>query len=158
MNFQLSESRRPLVRPVDGVPDICAPNSTKEHEHLEKEPAPAATFLLVDLAATTTGTGPGISTACVVADAVQVVRRDRDDVLVVTDLTCFTGQAEVRNRGQGNIVLLRVQREAVRPRPIRLVLEVEAEELVLEVGQARLGRNRCVPKTASLVRRVRKVR
>lgn len=102
------------------------------------------------LAATATGTCPGISTACIVADAVQVVRRDRDDVLVVTDLTCFTGQAEVRNRGEGDIMLVRVQREAVRPRPISLVLEVETEEFVLEVGQARFGRNRCVPKTASL--------
>ena len=77
--------------------------------------------------------------ALAAADAVEVVGLDGHDVVVVAQLAGLGGEAEVGDRGDGDVGVRGIQREAVVPGVLRLVLQVQGQGLVLEVGQAGFG-------------------
>jgi len=66
--------------------------------------------------------------------------------VVVAQLPRLSGEAKIGNLGDGWWL---VGLEAKRPLALRLVLQLELEILVLEIGQAELGRDTRVPDTAS---------
>ena len=68
--------------------------------------------------------------------------------MVVGELACFGGEAEVGDGRDFEVGYL----EALRPFVFGLVLEFEAEELVLEVGQARFRGDLGVTDAAGLGR------
>lgn len=71
--------------------------------------------------------------------------------MVVAQLARLGGQAEVGDGGDVDVVFRRGQREAVGPGLVGLVLQVEGQGFVLEVGQARFfGSTGGVTETASL--------
>lgn len=57
----------------------------------------------------------------------------------VAQLTRFGGQPQVRDGGDGDIGVVGGQGEAVRPRVLGLVLQVQGQGLVLEISETGLG-------------------
>lgn len=70
--------------------------------------------------------------------------------MVVAELTRLGGEAKVRNGGNGDLGVVSGQAEALSPRVLGLVLQLQAQGLVLEVGKASLGGHSCVAETTSL--------
>lgn len=70
--------------------------------------------------------------------------------MVVAQLAGLGGETQVSDGGDGDVGLVCVKGEAVDPRVLGLVLEVQGEGLVLEVGQAQLGRDRSAAETTGL--------
>ena len=70
--------------------------------------------------------------------------------MVVAQLTGLSGETQVGDGGNGDVGFFSVEGEAVGPRVLGLVLEVKGEGLVLEVGQAQLGRDGSAAETTSL--------
>ena len=78
--------------------------------------------------------------------AVEILGIDPDDVEVVAQLTRFGGEAEVGDGGDGDGAEL----EAGGPVLVGLVLQLELERGVLEVGEAGPGGLRGAPDPSSL--------
>lgn len=72
--------------------------------------------------------------------------------MVVTELTGLSGETEVGHRGNGDVGIFGVEGEAFRPGVFGLVLELQRQRLVLEVGKAGLGRDWGAAETTSLKR------
>lgn len=120
------EPRRPRLGAVDSPSKVRTDNSTKEKDHLEEEPRPAALLLRTRfVTGTTTATifsaVGGLVTEATL-DMVQVFGLDGDDVVVVAQFTCLGGQAQVGDRRNSDASLIRSQTEAVGPCILRLVL------------------------------------
>lgn len=119
--------------------DVGAADNDDEEDNLGEEPCPATALLLnVALAAALaalvlTTRGRLVAAARL---SVQVLGRDRDDVVVVAKLTSLGSEADVGNVGDRRGL---VQLKASLPLVLNLVLELQLELLVLEVGQAHLG-------------------
>jgi hypothetical protein len=122
-----------LLRPVDSVSNIrTRKRKSKQHE-FHKEPCPAPLILLLPRHTAcrllaSVGIDTRIGTRILL---VQVMRPYRNDVVVVGQLTGFSGETEVRDGRDfevGNI-------EACCPFVDGLVLELEFEVFVLEVGE-----------------------
>lgn len=61
--------------------------------------------------------------------------------MVIAQLTGLGGETQVRDRGNGNVGILRVEGEAVSPGILSLILQVQRQRLVLEISKAELGRD-----------------
>lgn len=70
--------------------------------------------------------------------------------MVVTQLTSLGRETEIGDRGNSNVGILGVEGETFCPGIFGLVLEFQRQGLVLEVGEAGLGRNRGAAETTSL--------
>lgn len=70
--------------------------------------------------------------------------------MVVTQLTGLSGETQVSDGGNGDVRFVGIEGEAVGPRVLGLVLEVQGEGLVLEIGQAQLRRNGGAAETTGL--------
>lgn len=70
--------------------------------------------------------------------------------MVVAELTRLGRETQVCNGGDGNVRVGGGQLETIGPRVLGLVLQVQTEGLVLEVGEAELGGDRCIAETTSL--------
>lgn len=145
------EPRRPRLGAVDRPAKVPANNRTKEQNNLEQEPRPA-TRLLLGL-----GAGPATATRVIRATAtavpvhrVQVLGLERDDVVVVAELARLGRKTQVCDGGDGNVRVCGGQFETVGPCVLRLVLQVQTEGLVLEVGETELSWYGCVAETTSL--------
>lgn len=143
------EPRIPFLRPIRGETHVSTRDHEPKDDELQEEPSPATTFLillaLVDVrvaaavAGASTGAGLGL---------VQVLGRDVDDVVVVGELAGFGAEAKVGDRWDFNVGNL----ETLRPFVILLVLELDLECSVLEVGEAGFGGGiLVVAETASLI-------
>lgn len=71
--------------------------------------------------------------------------------MVVAQFTSLGGETQVCNSRNGNIGVCGRQLEAVGPRVFRLVLQVQTQGLVLEVGETKLGWDGSVAEATSLV-------
>ena len=142
-----------MLGAVRSVPNIASNNHSEEQNSLEQEPSPAA-LLLTALDATSVTAlaraGTAATAAAAATNAVQVLGLDGDDVVVVAELTSLGREAQVGDRGDGNVVLGGGQLEAGDPAVLGLVLQVQGQGLVLEVSQAGLGRDGCATETTSL--------
>lgn len=70
--------------------------------------------------------------------------------MVVAELARFGGETQVCDCRDGDVLICGGQLETVGPCVLRLVLQVETEGLVLEIGETELGRDWCVAETACL--------
>lgn len=153
-----SEARRTCLGPVDSPSKVSTSNSTEEQDNLKQEPGPAAGVLLgsnagITAAATGTSTvlvGTTAAASAVTANGVQVLSLERDDIVVVAQLTSLGGETQVSNRRNGDVGVLGVEVEALDPGVLGLVLKFQGERFVLEVGETGLGGNGGVTETASL--------
>ena len=132
----------PLVASPDGISHIATPSGQYEEDDLGEEPGPAAaaTVLLgtgsrLPLLASPASGGDG---PAVGLGRVEVPGGDGDDVVVVAQLTRLGAEAEVGDRGDGGGF---VGLEAEGPFVLGLVLQLQLQVLVLEVGQPELGRH-----------------
>ncbi len=131
------------VRSPGSISDIAAADNHEEENNLEEEPSPAATTAaalllrgrLLSFAATRGGLPRWLG-------RVEVLGVDRDDVVVVAQLTRLGAKAKVGNLGNCRRL---VRLEAQGPLVLGLVLQLQLEVFVLEVGQAELGRHGRVP-------------
>lgn len=82
---------------------------------------------------------------------VEVQGLDRDDVVVVGELAGLGGEAQVGNRRDFEVGDI----EALGPVIFGLVLQLELERLVLEVGELGLGGDLCVADAAGLMTQIR---
>lgn len=116
------------------VADVGGGSDDKEENDLGEEPAPGAAS-----AAFRGEPSRAMAAGVVVGDRrlrVEVVRLDRDDVVVVRELACLGAEAKVGNVGNRG----RVGRvKAERPLVLVLILQLYLELLVLEVCDAHLG-------------------
>lgn len=99
------EPRVSLLGAVHGPSDIAAGNGDEEQDGLEQEPSPVS-LLLARLDTTprvAARAGPGSTVRGAATDAVEVLRLDGDDIMVVAEFTGLRGEAEVRDRGDGNV-------------------------------------------------------
>lgn len=69
--------------------------------------------------------------------------------MVIAQLAGLGGETQVRDGGNGNVGILGIESEAVGPGILRLVLQVQRQGLVLEVGEAELSRDGGVAQAAS---------
>lgn len=135
------ESVRLALRPPSSEADVGTTRDNDNEDDLGKEPSPAAALLVVGLlsvalASLVLTTSRGAVTAARLG--VQVLGRHRDDVVVVAQLASLGSEANVGNVGNRWGVL---KLEARLPLILFLVLKFKLELLVLEVGQAHLGRD-----------------
>lgn len=133
----------PLVlRPVRRISDIRASNHRKEKENLEKEPRPAALSLLTCtmlaiLPQPAAARLPRLWRPCR-RRIIQVLRSDADDVVVIRQLTRFRREAQIRHgRNHRRVLLLKAQNPLI----LCLVLQLQLQDLILEVGQSCLRRH-----------------
>ena len=70
--------------------------------------------------------------------------------MVVTQLTSLGGETEVSNGWNGDVGFVGVEIKALDPGVFGLVLQLEGQGLVLEIGETGLGRDGGVTETASL--------
>lgn len=132
-----SEPRLTLIRPVNRVSNVRTPNGTTKQDYLEEEPTPTARLLArVEWTSSAGRSSTVRSGARCATGIVQVVGVHGDDVLVVGDFAGLAGEAQVGHGWDGDIGLGGVQGKTVGPRAIRLVLQVQREGFILEVGQA----------------------
>ena len=103
-------------------PNIPQKNSHKEEDGLEQEPSPTATLLFF-LACVASRSSRALASVC--SDIVQVLGLERDYIVIVTQLTRFSTETEIRDRGNRNVRLGCCQSEAVCPRVLVLVLQIE---------------------------------
>lgn len=117
---------------VDGEPNIRSSKGQSKQHKLEQEPAPAAAAAAV--------LWPRCAASCLLAGLgggsavlhVKVLRAHANDIVVVRQLTSLRRKAEVGHRG--HFVVLDF--EALGPFIFLLVLQLELEGLVGEVGKA----------------------
>lgn len=126
-------------RPVRRVSHIRAADNQEEEDNLHEEPRPAATALLgLPVLVATLAAGRRLTAAPADSRAsVQVLGPDGDDVVVVAQLARLGAESKVGNVGDRGWLL---RLEAQLPVVLILVLQLELQLLVLEVGQAQLGR------------------
>lgn len=125
-----------LLCAVDGESDIGAGQRKTKQDKLHQEPGPAAALAVAAHAARgLAGLGGGRTRGLAGVALVQVLCLDGDDVEVVAQLACFGAEAEVCDGRDFEIGDLEARRVFV----LGLVLQLELEERVLEVGQARFG-------------------
>lgn len=128
---------------VGCVADVGGGDDDEEKNDLGEEPAPRTTS-----AASGSETARAVAAGVVVGDRrlrVEVVRLDRDDVMVVRELARLGAEAKVCNVGNSR----RVGRvEAERPLVLVLILQLYLELFVLEVCDAHLGGHIGVADTA----------
>lgn len=130
-------------RPVGSEARISAAHNEEKQKDLGKEPGPASAACVVlglELVSCVRLAG-----ATGIRAAVQVLGRDGDDVVVVAQLAGLGAEAQVGNVGDRRGV---VHLEAHQPVAHGLVLELELEALVLEVGQSHLGGDARVAETS----------
>jgi hypothetical protein len=142
-----------LLGPIDGEADVRARNRQAKQDKFDQEPCPAATGTALArhrasrlLAVLLCVLGAAVGSRAAGVLAVQVMRPHCDDVVVVRELACLGGEAQVgdgRDLEVGDF-------EALCPFVDGLVLQLELEVLVLEVGQAGFGRDLGVADAASL--------
>lgn len=70
--------------------------------------------------------------------------------MVVAQLARLGGETQVCDGGNGDVGVGGRQFEAVGPRVLRLVLQVQSQGLVLEVSETKLSWDRSVAETTSL--------
>ena len=129
---------RSVLGSVSSVANIATSKHHANQDDLEQEPAPA-TALLLGLAVHLPLSAPGRRLAAGLSTRrVQVPGVDRDDVVVVTELASLGAEAKVGNRGDGRGL---GRLEAQGPLVFRLVLQLQLQLLVLEVGQLELRRD-----------------
>lgn len=87
---------------------------------------------------TALGTFGALATS-VTVQRIQVLRLERDNIVVITQLTGLGGETQVSDRRNGDVRVLGVEGEAVGPGILRLVLQVQSQGLVLEVGKTELS-------------------
>lgn len=150
LKYSSSKSRIPLPRPVGSPSHVASSDGNEEQNNLEQEPSPASALLLTlqVLEARTifraygrsfvVGVGVGVRVG-VAIKTVQVVRLDRDDVVVVAQLTSFGGESEVRDGRNSDVLLRGFQCETVVPGVFGLVLQLQGQGLVVEVSQTGFG-------------------
>jgi hypothetical protein len=71
--------------------------------------------------------------------------------VVVAQFASLGGETQVSNRRNGNVRVLGVEVEALDPGVLGLVLKLQGEGLVLEVGETGFGGNGSVAEAASLI-------
>lgn len=147
------EPRRPHLSAVNRPAKVAAHHSAEEQNNLEQEPRPAATLFLGLAGATGPATAArGIGAAEVSVQRVQVLRLERDDIVVVAQLAGLGGETQICDSRDGDVGVCGRQLEAVGPRVFRLVLQIQAQGLVLEVGETKLGWDGSIAEATSLVR------
>lgn len=127
-----------LVAPPSRVPDVASTDRENKKHDLGEEPEPAAALLcgrLLSPAAAWRRSAVGLC-------SVQIFGVDGNDVVVVTQFARLGTEAKVGYLGYGRWL---VGLEAKRPLILRLVLQLQLQVLVLEVGQAELGGDVCLP-------------
>lgn len=139
---------RPLVSLPGRVADVCTADDDNEQKDLDHHPGPAAALLVLLNLLRLLALGL-VSLLVVLAAAglgrVKVLGADGDDIVVVAQLTSLGGESQVRDLwDRGRLVCL----EARSPLAIRLVMQLQLEGLVLEVGKAELCRNAGVSDSA----------
>lgn len=72
--------------------------------------------------------------------------------MVVAQLTGLSGETQVSNGGNSNVGFVGIEIKALDPGVFGLVLQLEGQGLVLEIGETGLGRDGGVAETASLER------
>lgn len=70
--------------------------------------------------------------------------------MVVAQFACLGRETQVGDGGNRDAGILRSQAEAIGPGVLRLVLKVQGEGLVLEVGETKLGGDRSVAESTCL--------
>lgn len=136
-----------LACAVDGVADVGAGEGEAEEDELHEEPGPAAGLLLARHArGRLAGLGVGRGGRLAGVAAVQVERLDRDDVEVVRELARLGGEAQVGDGRDLEVGDLEAEGVLV----FGLVLQLELEERVLEVGDAGFGGDLGVADAAGL--------
>ena len=141
-----------LFGSIDCEPNICARQRQSEEDKLHEEPSPASTALLLDhvtacFATSSTRELWFLTTTLFLIHFVEIVASDPYDVVVVCQFTGFGGKTYIRNGWDLEIFNL----ETLGPFIYSLVLDFEAEKLVLEVRKARLGRELGISNATSLV-------
>lgn len=71
--------------------------------------------------------------------------------MVVTELTSLRGETQVSHGGNGNVGVFGMEFKAWGPGVFRLVLEIESQRMVLEIGQAGFGGDGSASKTSGLI-------
>lgn len=140
----------PLLCPVHRVPNVRARQRKSKQHKLDEEPCPAALVLLIArhaarrlLTALATRIGRVVGTGVLL---VQVMRSNGDDVVIIVELASLSTEAEVSDGRDLEVGDL----EALGPFVFGLVLELEAEEFVLVVGEAGDGGDLGVADAAGL--------
>ena len=138
----------PLPSAVDCESNIRARNRQPKQHKLHKEPAPAPSAL------STLDRGGATFRArccrCRIASGVVLVEIERlntDDVVVIGELARLGGETDVGNGWDLEVWNF----EALGPLVFSLVLQVEFEGFILEVGEPGLGGDLGVADTTSLV-------
>jgi hypothetical protein len=140
-----------LAGAVDGVAHITAREHETEDDEFHEEPGPATAtaapaVLLLARGAGRRLTGLGGGRALARVALVQVLRLDGDDVEVIAELARLGAEAEVGHGGHFEVRELEAEGVFV----LGLVLQLELEELVGEVGEAHLGGDLGVADAAGL--------
>jgi hypothetical protein len=138
-----------LAGAVDGVAHITAREHETKNDEFHEEPGPATTAAAVLPLARGAGrrlAGLGGGRALARVALVQVLRLDGDDVEVVAELARLGAEAEVGHGGHFEVRELEAEGVFV----FGLVLQLELEELVGEVGEAHLGGDLGVADAAGL--------
>lgn len=124
-----------LLCAVDGVADVGAGQGQSEEDKLDEEPGPAAAVGVAgDAAGRLAGLGGAGAGGLARVALVQVEGLDGDNVEVVRQLAGFGAEAQVCDGGDFEVGDVEAGCEVV----FGLVLQLELEERVLEVGQAGL--------------------
>lgn len=131
---------------VSSVAHVCTAAGKEEQDDLGEEPSPAAALLgnvTLDVSALVVRSR---SVGRAAGAVVQVLGGNRDDVVVVAEFAGFRAESKVGDVGDlGRVVDL----EAGCPLIFFLVLEVEFELLVLDIGETHLGGNAGVSNATS---------
>lgn len=136
-----------LLCAVDGVADISAGEGETKEDKLHQEPGPASAVAVPRHAARRLAWLGGAGARGLAGVAlVQVLGLDGDDVEVVAQLACLGAEAEVCDGRDFEVGDLEAQGVFV----LGLVLQLELEERVLEVGQAGFGGDLGVADAAGL--------
>jgi hypothetical protein len=147
----------PLTGPVHGIPDIRARECEPKEDKLHEEPRPsAAGAAAAGAAAALARRGARLLSLLAVGCRlrrcatgvllVQVMRSNGDDVVVVGEFARLGAEAEVCDGRDFEVWDF----EARGPFVFGLVLQLELEVLVLEVGEFRFGRGLRVADAAGL--------
>ena len=141
---------------INGESDIRARQRQSKKDKLHEEPSPASTTLLLHHVTACFATSRIrelrlFTTTLFLIHFVEIIASDPYDVVVVCQFTGFGGEAYIRNGWDLEILDLKT----LRPFIYSFILDFEAEELVLEVRETRLGRELGISNSASLMKNVR---
>lgn len=125
-----------LVRPVSGETHVGGANDAKEEKDLEEKPGPAAALLDNRRLLAPVATSRGRLARWL--GGIKVLGVHRDDIVVVAQLASLSAEAKVGDLGDSRRL---VRLEAKSPLALGLVLQLQLQVLVLEVGETELGRH-----------------